>query len=275
MQIVSVIIPTKNSGKTIRRCILAIKKQSYPNIEIIVVDNFSSDKTLEIAKKYVENVFSAAHERSAQRNFGTQMSRGEYVMFVDSDMYLSKGVIKECVKSLTNDIIGIYIPEKILGCSFWAKVRNFERGFYNSTCIDAVRFVRKKDFEKISGFDEKLRVAEDWDFDRRLRKLGKTAEITAHVFHDESSFAIRQYIGKKKSYFDDLQIYQKKWIGHPEVKKQIGFWYRMVEVFIEKDKWKRLLRHPILSIAMLLLRTMVGFEFLASKISIDKLSFRK
>jgi len=269
MQKVSVIIPTKNSGKTIRKCILAIKKQSYSAIEIIVVDNFSSDNTLAIAKKYADKVFSAAPERSAQRNYGVQKCTGAFVMLVDSDMYVSRNVIKECVEGLTKEYIGIYIPEKILGNSFWAEVRNFERGFYNSTCVDAARFLRKKDFEKLGGFDENLRVAEDWDFDRRLRMIGKTKEIYAHVFHDESSFAINKYIGKKRSYFDDLQIYQKKWVGHPEVKKQMGMWYRMVWVFIENNKWRRLFRHPILSVAMLLLRTMVGFEFLLSKIKFN------
>ena len=77
---------------------------------------------------------------------------------------------------------------------------------------------------------------------------------------------------KKKSYFDDLQIYQQKWYGHPEVKKQLGFMYRMIGVFIEDNKWKRLLRHPILSIAMILLRTMVGFEYLISKIVLRKVT---
>ena len=269
MHKVSIIIPTKNSGKTIRKCLKSVRDQSYPNIEIVVVDNFSLDHTLKIAQKYADYVFSAAPERSAQRNYGVHKCTGEYVMIVDSDMYLSLNVIKECVEALKKDIIGIYIPEKILGNTFWTSVRNFERGFYNSTCIDTVRFLRKKDFEKIGGFDERLRVAEDWDFDRRIRILGKTTEIFAHVFHDESSFAIRKYIGKKKTYFHGLQIYQKKWNNDSDVRKQIGFFYRMIWVFIENNKWKRLCRHPILSIAMLLLRTMVGFEYLISKISMN------
>ncbi|PJE61286.1 glycosyl transferase [Candidatus Roizmanbacteria bacterium CG10_big_fil_rev_8_21_14_0_10_39_12] len=270
MQKVSVVIPTKNSRKTIRRCLRSVRDQTYPNIEIIVVDNYSTDNTIKIAQKFTDFVFSASPERSAQRNYGVRKATGQFVMIVDSDMYLSRSVIQECVEALKNDIIGIYIPEKILGNSFWTEVRNFERGFYNSTCVDAVRFLRKKDFEKIGGFDEQLRVAEDWDFDRRIRKLGKTTEIFAHVFHDESSFAIRKYIGKKKTYFHGLQIYIKKWNNDADVKKQIGFIYRMIWVFIENNKWRRLIRHPILSIAMLVLRTLMGTEYLLSKITIKK-----
>lgn len=191
-------------------------------------------------------------------------------MIVDSDMYLSKNVIKECVSALKKDIVGIYIPEKILGDSFGAKVRNFERGFYNSTCIDAIRFLRKRDYIRVGGFDEDLNVAEDWDFDRRLRALGKTKEIQAHLFHDESGLDVRAYVAKKQRYFDGLEIYKKKWNNDSEVKKQIGFFYRMIWVFVEKNKWRRLFKHPVLSIAMLLLRTMIGLEYVVSRINTNK-----
>jgi glycosyltransferase involved in cell wall biosynthesis len=55
--LVSVIIPTKNSAKTIEKCLKSVKDQTYKNIEIIVVDNFSTDGTYEIAKKYTEKVY--------------------------------------------------------------------------------------------------------------------------------------------------------------------------------------------------------------------------
>ena len=55
--LVSVIIPTKNSARTIEACLRSVKYQDYKNIEIIVVDNFSTDGTQEIAKKYTEKVY--------------------------------------------------------------------------------------------------------------------------------------------------------------------------------------------------------------------------
>lgn len=51
--LVSVVIPTKNSGETIEACLKSVKEQTYPNIEIVVVDNYSKDKTCEIAEKWV------------------------------------------------------------------------------------------------------------------------------------------------------------------------------------------------------------------------------
>ena len=57
LPLVSVIIPTYNSASTLGVCLISLKNQTYKNIEIIIVDNFSTDTTRAIAKKYTENVF--------------------------------------------------------------------------------------------------------------------------------------------------------------------------------------------------------------------------
>ncbi len=62
--LVSVIIPTRNSTRTIEICLQSIKKQSYPKNEIIVVDNYSWDKTKKIAQKYAK-VYNKSPERSS------------------------------------------------------------------------------------------------------------------------------------------------------------------------------------------------------------------
>src|SRR5665811_1228312 len=96
---VSVIITTKNEERNIENCLKSIKEQSYSNIEIIVVDNYSSDKTKEIARRYTDKVYDKGPERSAQRNYGMiDKSSGEYVMFVDADMVSSRDLIGDCVE---------------------------------------------------------------------------------------------------------------------------------------------------------------------------------
>ncbi|HUV83592.1 MAG TPA: glycosyltransferase family A protein [archaeon] len=67
--LVSVIVPTRNSASTIEMCLRSIKKQTYLDIEIIVVDNYSEDGTTEIAKEYGTMVFNKGSERCAQVNF--------------------------------------------------------------------------------------------------------------------------------------------------------------------------------------------------------------
>lgn len=265
--IVSVIITTKNEEKNIENCLNSLKDQTFKDIELIVVDNYSKDKTIEIAKKYTTKVYLKGSERSSQRNYGAEVSNGEYLLFLDADMILSSGVVEECVEKCESDgVDALYILERIVGKGFWVKVRDFERSFYTGTVIDAVRFVRKDLFERIGGFDENLIGPEDWDLDRRIRKVGKTGIIDTPLYHNEGNFNMKRYLEKKKYYTRWINTYLEKWgFNHPETTKQLGIWYRLIGVFVEEGKWRRLIKHPLLMIAMYYLRLRVALAYLLSK----------
>ncbi|RLE87338.1 MAG: glycosyltransferase family 2 protein [Thermoprotei archaeon] len=262
--LVSVIITTKDEEKNIENCLKSVINQTYKNIEIILVDNYSTDKTREIAKKYTDKIYLKGPERSAQRNYGAQKARGKYLLFLDADMILSPTVIEECVQKCEKEgYIALYIPERIIGEGFWIKVRDFERQFYTGTVIDAVRFIRRDIFFKAGEFDEELTGPEDWDLDRRIRQLGKVGIISSPLYHNEGRFPVRKYLRKKKYYFEGIQKYVQKWgRNDPEVRKQVGLWYRLIGVFIERNKWKLLLRHPILTVAMYYLKLRIAVEYL-------------
>jgi glycosyltransferase involved in cell wall biosynthesis len=270
---ISIIITTKNEAKNIVSCLESVKKQTYPQnqLEIIVVDNNSTDNTKELAKKYTDKVFDKGPERSAQRNFGVQQSKGEYFLYLDADMILHPDVIQECVGTIQNskfkiqnfNLLALYIPEIIMGTSFWCKVRRFERSFYDATCIDCVRFIQKEAFLNVGGFDEAMSGPEDWDLDRKIRQIGKVALIKNPVYHNEAEFNLKKYLNKKGYYAQSFDKYINKWgKDDGEVKKQLGFYYRFIGVFIENGKWKKLVLHPILISGMYWLRIMVGVKFL-------------
>lgn len=281
---VSVIITTKNEELSIKNCLESIKNQNFPEekVEIIVVDNNSSDKTKEISAKYTEKIYNFGPERSAQRNFGILRSNGKYFLYLDADMALSKNVLSECFRKCESEgYIALYIPEMIMGNGFWIKVRNFERSFYNATCIDAVRFVRRDIFQEapcpkgwasvplsagVSGFDENLTGPEDWDLDRRINRLGKAGIIKSPIYHNEAGFNFKKYINKKTYYAKWFEAYIRKWgRNDPQIKKQFGFWYRYFGVFFEHGKWLRFVRHPFLAIGMYWLRAAVGWGYVLKK----------
>jgi len=264
--IVTVVITTKNEEQNIENCLRSVKDQTFKNIELIVVDNFSEDKTVEIAQKYTTKVYFKGPERSSQRNYGAQVAWGEYVLYLDADMTLSPTVIEDCVEKCEIDRVGaIYIPERIVGEGFWIKVRDFERSFYTGTVVDAVRFIRKDLFERVEGFDESLIGPEDWDFDRRIRKIGRTGIIEAALYHNEGRFDMKRYLKKKNYYAIGIKNYVRKWgLNDLGTMKQIGVWYRLVGVFVEKGKWKKLIRYPLFTIAMYYLRLRVAIGYLQS-----------
>lgn len=276
---VSVIITTKNEELNINSCLKSVLEQNYPpeNIEIVVVDNNSTDKTKEIARKYTQKIFNWGPERSAQRNFGEKQAQGKYILYLDADMVLSQQVISECVAILerNNQIAALYIPEIIQGNNFWNKVRRFERGFYDGTIIDAARFIRKNIFLEVSGFDETLTGPEDWDLDKKIRKIGEISLIKSPLYHNEERFSLKKYFKKKAYYSQDFAKYVNKWgKKDPDIQKQLGFYYRFVGVFIENGKWKKMLRYPLLTVGMYGLRFLVGTRYIMSKI-MDGLKFSR
>ena len=265
---VSVIVTTKNEDRNIGACLESVIEQTMPPIEMIVVDNFSEDQTIKIAKQFGAKVYQLGPERSAQRNYGVEQAQGKYILYLDADMRLSTKVIENCVNRCKEDtkITGVYIPEIIIGTGFWIKVRRFERSFYDGTVIDAVRFVPKDSFQKVAGFDLRFTGPEDWDFDKKIRQLGKTIVADAHLLHDEGNFTLQHYLNKKRYYSKGFDIYSEKWgKNDPDIRKQLRPFYRFFGVFIEKGKFKKLFSHPLLTLGMYFLRLWVGLLYLMRK----------
>lgn len=259
-QLVSVIITTKNEERVIGRLVRSIKNQTYEAIELILVDNYSIDKTSEIAKKIGVKVYSYGPERSAQRNFGAKRGNGKYYFFLDADMELTKDVVKECVEVIeSNSKIGaISIPEKSIANTFWEKVKAFERSFYNlkgDPATDAARFFSKNAFEKCGGYDTNITGPEDWDLRDTILKSGyKIARVNALIYHYERIKSLVDLLRKKFYYGLKSHRYLSKQkvslIGAETI-------YFFRPVFYKN--WKKLLTHPILTFAMILMLTLEFF----------------
>jgi len=97
--LVSINIPTLNSERTIAKCLQSVIQQSYKNVEIIVIDSYSNDKTVAIAKRYGAKVI---YERKLpkQRMIGIMESKGEYILLLDSDQELEPTAIEKCIKEV-------------------------------------------------------------------------------------------------------------------------------------------------------------------------------
>lgn len=267
--LVSVVLTTKNEEKHIEKCLLSIKCQSWENIEIILVDNYSNDRTIELAAQYTTQIYLKGPERSAQRNFGLiEKSRGTYGIYVDADMTLSPDLIRACVHKIRShdDVVALHLEEKIYGERIFCKMRNFERDFYTGTSIDGVRFFDINIFKKIGGFDEGLFFAgsgEDWDLDKKFKRQGRLEVlrspyaidngnesnvrnlVDAYIIHDESTIGLLQHYKKKLYYTKGFDGYITKWgRSDPDIQRQFGLYYRYWGVFVEGGKWKKILARP-------------------------------
>lgn len=258
MHKVSVVIATKNEEKNLERCLKSLAAQPQ-KCEVIVVDNFSTDKTVDIAKKYTKNVFLKGPERSAQRNFGLKKALGQFVLFLDADMELTKNIIKESVDNFKKGTAGIIIDEISTGKNFLSKIKSLEKKLYqNVEELEAARFFRRKDLLKIGGFDKNLISGEDWDLTLRIKKIGKLSKIKSRILHYENQSILKDIL-KKYYYALHISKYAKK---HPqEFKNQASIKTRIAILF----KNPHLIRkHPWEFTGLLILKLLHSFAYYAA-----------
>ncbi|MCX6732974.1 MAG: glycosyltransferase family A protein [Candidatus Roizmanbacteria bacterium] len=259
--LVSIIIPTYNNAESIDKCLFSITNQTYKAIEIVVVDNNSSDNTKMIAKKYTNLVFNGGPERSAQRNLGAKKSKGNYLLFVDSDMALTEKVVEECMKKILSKkyICALVIPEKSIGIGYWAQCKALERSYYvGINWIEAARLFNRDIFFQLNGYDEKNTGTEDYDLPQRLIKLkGKDSvnRIEEYIVHNEGKLSLTKALSKKLYYGKGLDRYINT--NTIAFKRQSNIFARYILFFSNP---KKLLVNPLVSVGMIFMKTC---EFIA------------
>jgi len=212
--LVSVVVPTFNSERCLERCLRSVRAQSYSNIEIIVVDNYSVDATREIAERHADSVLVKGPERCAQVNFGARYSKGKYVYYIGSDFVLELTVVEEAIRKCESegfDAICVHNTSDP-SVSFWSRVRKLERDCYANDYLNvAARFFRKRVFQAIGGFNENLVANEDYDLHNRLVrqgfKIGFVCSKEVHIGEPKNLAEIaakHYYYGKTLKNFLDV-----------------------------------------------------------------------
>jgi len=210
---VSIIIPTFNSEGTLAVCLQSIINQMYPDIEIIVFDGYSQDKTIQIAKQFNAKILLSKSERCTARNLGAKEAKGVFVFFIDSDMELAPNVVEECVKlCFQKDVDAIIVPEESVGKGFLAKCRTIEKEMrVGGRFSEAPRFFGKEAFDSIGGFDESLVIGEDFDLGKRMETAGyKTERCKAKIKHHEEEMSTKKLVLKIYYYGKTLPLYLRK-----------------------------------------------------------------
>jgi len=207
--LVSVIIPTCNSARTLGLCLESVKNQNYKHVEVIVVDCYSNDGTNDIAKNCNAIFLLKGPERSSQKNYGAKHASGELLYFVDSDFILESGVVGKCVDA-SRCFDAVSTVNYSVGKSLWGKsIALKERFLAHDPTIQTVKFMKRRVFFEIGGFDEDLVIGEDLDLYARLLergyRVGSVDAVEWHIGEPETLKDIARrsfYYGKVvRSYF--------------------------------------------------------------------------
>ena len=120
MKKISIIIPVYNTGKYIKTCLESIISQMNNDIELIIIDDKSTDNSLKIIKETTKNmnnvilIENIVNEGiSSSRNIGLSQANGEYIFFIDSDDYLNKDAINIISKNLDSDVLNFSYNRKL------------------------------------------------------------------------------------------------------------------------------------------------------------------
>ena len=204
--LVSVVIPTRNSAATIADCVKSVMSQSHRPIEIIVVDNYSTDSTEEIAKRNGAIVMLRAGGRSAQKNWGAKFAKGEYLYFVDSDLILGPDVISRCLATIEGvDGVLVRTLDVNRGSRAARLIASRKRILSYDEMNVAVRFVRKEAFDRLGGFDPDIYVGMDTDFHRRFLLEGfRVRYSSATEWHLGSPLTVRGWLKRNLYYAPSL-----------------------------------------------------------------------
>lgn len=221
---INVIIPTLNEGKVISRCLESLSKQTYKNFEIVVVDSRSTDRTLEIVKKYKCRVVNESKLGiSFARNRGVRESKGDIVVHTDGDsVYYPNWLAKIAKHFEDKEVVAVGGPieptERKLKHRLIFKVTTnyfprFAKLFGFIAFQGSNSSFRRSAYEKAGGYGEKIRTLEDNEFPNRIKKLGKVVfDPSLVVASSTRRFEKAGYMGETlhywKAYFD-LYILKK------------------------------------------------------------------
>jgi GT2 family glycosyltransferase len=213
--LVSVVVPTRNAARTIETCLRSIRAQTYPALELIVVDNGSTDGTWTAAVRHADVALRGGPERSAQRNLGIAHAAGEWVLYVDADMELRRDVVERAVQAGRDaGAVGVSIPEESVGQGFWARCRALERRcLRGEPSLLWPRLIRTGYLRATGGFALWLTGTEDAELHHRMLAHGAPIVLAdGLIVHHEGRLTLRGLAGKRFYYGRGLPAYRR---AHP------------------------------------------------------------
>ncbi|GAT79517.1 glycosyl transferase [Streptomyces sp. F-3] len=198
--LVSVVIPNYNYGNSIGLCIDAALQQTYSPLEVIVVDDHSTDDSLNIARRRDVTVLQTPRNSgvAVARNTGAAAARGEILFFVDSDVALRPDAVEKAVDELLahpeyGAVCGIYEDEPLIRDSIVEECRVLQAYCWRMDSLGTVSFlfssltaIPRKVFQEVGPFNPRLRQTEEVDYGERMSARYQI-RVTPHVLgrHDD------------------------------------------------------------------------------------------
>ncbi len=209
---VSVIVPAWNSAANLERLLASLEAQTSRDFEVLVVDRHSADGTSSLCSRTGASYFDIDAGRSEARNYGASVARGDYLLFLDTDMELSPDVVALCLAGV-DGFDALCLREKaVTGGNYWARARALERdSMFGTLFSESPRFIRRAAFDKVGGYDREMVGYEDLDLQAKLIESGfGVGWVNSMIYHHEEGIGLREYLAKRSLYSTTSGIYARK-----------------------------------------------------------------
>lgn len=216
---VSIIIPVYNEEKVIGECLNSLSGQTHRPIEIVLVDDGSTDETLRTIGNWKFDIgnlklLKQNHKGpGSARNLGAKHAKGEILVFVDADMTFEKDFISDLVEPITKgETVGTFSKNEMVKNSdnIWSACWNYNKNLSKDRMIPAdypsyapvFRAILRKKFDEAEGFDSSGEYTDDWSLSR---KLGINSTLTKGAVYYHSNPSTLKEVW-----------HQARWIGKSE-----------------------------------------------------------
>jgi len=267
MSFFTVIIPLYNKEKYIENAIKSVLNQTFTDFNLLIINDFSTDKSVEIASKYISDTVEIIHHEknaglAAARNTGIKNSNSNYITYLDADDLWKPTFLESIFQLIQNfpeaRIFGtnyeevwdavIKIPHngsEILAIDFTGYINffkiNVKQGIYNhgSVCF------HKEVFEKVGFYNEKINFSEDLDFNIRANynfKLAYDNSVQMRYFmQTENQLTQSSLLNKTIPDFDTYENWAKT---NSDLKKYLDFERYVLGKRLKKNndlRWKKMI----------------------------------
>jgi rSAM/selenodomain-associated transferase 2 len=207
---VSIIVPVLNEADLIEACLRRLRSLG-PDLEIVVVDGGSSDRTWSLAEPLADQVISARRGRASQMNAGAAIARGEVLWFMHADLEAPSHSIAKIQKVLSDPrMVGgcfrLRFPRPELIYRVSDSLGNLGVNVFDFSLGDHGIFCRRTMFRQVGGYPE-VPILEDAEIYRRLRGAGRMVQLREEVMSDPRAFEAHGRYRTTAVYFLILALY--------------------------------------------------------------------
>ncbi|HZB32954.1 MAG TPA: glycosyltransferase family 2 protein [Streptosporangiaceae bacterium] len=201
--LVSVVVPNYNFAVSLSHCLRSIQRQTYQPLELIMVDDGSTDNSVEVAEQLGVRVIHTERNQGAgaARNLGAEHARGDTLVFVDSDVAIYPDAIEVAVAMLADNprlgaVCSIHDPEPLIRDSRFEEYRSLQYYYWVASSEGPISFlfsamcaIPRSVFEEIGPFKPWLRHNDEVDYGQRLTQryeMVLTSTVRSRQDHDEA-----------------------------------------------------------------------------------------